>query len=282
VRRAILRAQLLLVACTSILGGLGGIAICLTGVESVIEGPFIKEEGLTPALLNSLLFVALLFAGALMILVILIKLRKASLLKLLASFSLSSAAFLVCEVYAYALVEEPAIAIDLLSLGISALTLYAVLKHPLNPVSAALQLAVGSLLGPILAFMVAPLSLLLMLLAASLYDLYAVHRGPLKRVLEETSSRGGRNAPPILSPLTVSLGGVTVGMGDVILYSSMIALSLTRPNLDFLRYVVVLAALYTGVYLTFKLLERRRYVAALPIPMLLSILAYTLYLTLKM
>ena len=66
-------------------------------------------------------------------------------------------------------------------------------------------------------------------------------------------------------------------MGDVILYSSMGALALLSPRLDFLRFAIVLLSMLIGVHATLKLLEKRRYVAALPIPLSLSLATYLSY-----
>ena len=278
VRRAFLRAQLAILVSTGVLGGGGALLLHASGVAELLEGPFIKEEGVTPALLNSLLFIALLLSGALLML--LLAKFKLSLLKLMGSVALSTASFLVGEVYAYAVGLQPLMA-DALSIGLAAITLYLTLARPSNPASALLQITVGSLLGPILASMAAPTSLLLMLLAAALYDIYAVHRGPLKHLLREVlksqGSSGAGRGPSPLAPLTVNFGGVAIGMGDVILYSSMGALALLSPRLNLLRFMVVLFSMLIGVHLTLRLLEKRRYVAALPIPLSISLATYISY-----
>ncbi|RLE98535.1 MAG: hypothetical protein DRJ57_03490 [Thermoprotei archaeon] len=278
VRKAFLRAQLAILAGTGVLGGGGALLLHMSGVAELLEGPFIKEEGVAPALLNSLLFIALLLGGALLML-LLAKLRL-TFLKLVGSAALSMASFLVGEVYAYAIRLQP-LAADALSVTLAVATLYLTLMRPSNPASALLQVAVGSLLGPILASMAAPTSLLLMLLAAALYDVYAVHRGPLKHLLKEVlKTQGPADAgtgPSPLAPLTVNFGGVVIGMGDVILYSSMGALALLSPRLDFLRFAIVLLSMLIGVHATLKLLEKRRYVAALPIPLSLSLATYLSY-----
>lgn len=278
VRRAFLRAQLAILVGTGVLGGGGALLLHASGVAELLEGPFIREEGVTPALLNSLLFIALLLAGALLLL-LLAKL-KLTLLRIVGSAALSTASFLVGEVYAYAIGLQPTAA-DLLSLALAGAALYLTLAHPSSPASSLLQVTVGSLLGPVLASMAPPTSLVLMLLAASLYDIYAVHKGPLRHLLREllktqSSTGAGASSSP-LTPLAVNFGGVAVGMGDVILYSSMGALALLSPRPDPLRFAAVLLSMLAGVRITLRLLEKRRYIAALPIPLSLSLAAYVSY-----
>lgn len=277
-RRVPLREQLYLVLSTGLIGGVGGLILYSTGIGEELEGPFIKEEGLTPALINSLLLMVLLLAGAFILLFILVRLRRRSVFRLVAVSSFFAASLLVGEVYLAALLPPSPLTLALTwLLGLAATAI--VTKRAESRVAPMVQVVVGALVGPIVTFMVTPTSVVLMLLAASLYDVYAVFRGPLRSIVEETAGGeggGGDRGGSILTPLAVRLGAVMVGMGDVILYSAFSALALTSPYPSPIRLACVEAAVFLGVYATFRMLERRRAMPALPLPITAGVAAYAM------
>lgn len=271
-------AKVLAVALASVLlGGAGGWVLYSTGVAGELEGPFIKGEDVKATAFNAALFLALLLIGAFLLLA-LVKYR-ASALKIIGFFAFALTAFTVSEVYLVALGFDANVA-SVLSLACAAISTLPLFLGPSTVCAVTAQVVVGSLTGAIIAAMVPPLSMIAMLLAAAAYDVYAVYWGPLKRLIQRVSSNDqgvssrGRSA---LVPLAVDVGGLALGMGDVILYASLSSVALLTPNLDFFRLLLVVAAALLGVRLTLKLVEKKGYAPALPIPVLLSILVYQAY-----
>jgi len=262
-----------------LLGGLGGWVLAATGVAEEIEGPFVKHGGAEAAFFNALLFVSLLLAGALLLLA-LTRIRL-SLVKALGYLAFFMAAFLVGETYSVALGMDPALA-TFASLAFAFSSTFSLALRPFSPPVVLAQIAVGSLTGSIIAAMVPPMSLVAMLAAAAAYDLYAVYGGPLKRILEglpkgsPSRSEGARKPSP-LTPFTVNIGGVALGMGDVVLYGALSSLALLTPSLDVFRMLLVVPATIAGLALTLKLVERRGYAPALPLPLALALAVYLAY-----
>ncbi|MCC6049270.1 MAG: hypothetical protein LM580_01090 [Thermofilum sp.] len=266
-----------------LLGGLGGWLLAATGLAEEIEGPFVKEEGAGAAFFNALLFASLLLAGALLLLA-LTRIRFA-LVKALGYFAFFMAAFLVGETFTVACGVEPAPA-TFASLAFALSATLSLALRPLSPLVVLTQVAVGSLTGSIIAAMVPPASLVAMLAAAAAYDLYAVYKGPLKRLLDGLPkgppSRGESDRRPSpLTPFTVNVGGVALGMGDVVLYGATSSLALLTPSPDVLRMLLVIPAAIVGLALTLKLAEKRGYAPALPLPVALALAAYLAYNAIK-
>lgn len=255
--------------------------LAATGIAEEIEGPFIKEEGTEAALFNAVFFVSLLLAGALLLL-ILTRIRF-SLMKALGYLAFFMAAFLVGETYTVACGVDPALA-TLASLIFAFSATFSLAQRPLSPPVVFAQIAVGSLTGSIIAAMVPPISLMAMLAAAAAYDIYAVYRGPLKRLLDRIpkdlpsqNREEGSRSPSPLTPFTVNIGGVALGMGDVVLYGALSSLALLTPTLDILRVLLVVPSAIVGVALTLKLVEKKGYAPALPLPIALSLAVYLAY-----
>lgn len=269
------------VALCLLLGGLGGWVLAATGIAEEIEGPFVKEGGAEAAFFNALLFVSLLLAGALLLLA-LTRIRF-TLVKALGYLAFFMAAFLVGETYTIACGMDPALA-TLASLAFAFSSTFSLALRPLSPPVVLAQIAVGSLTGAVIAAMVPPISLVAMLAAAAAYDLYAVYKGPLKRLLDgiprdspsQSEGAEGRGPSP-LTPFTVNIGGVALGMGDVVLYGALSSLALLTPTFDVLRMLLVVPSAIAGMGLTLKLLEKRGYAPALPLPISLSLAVYFIY-----
>lgn len=273
------KTQLSVVLGTGLLGGIGGLLLHVSGMSEIMEGPFIKEEGAAPAALNALILVALLLIGALLL--ITISKVKLTFMKILGFFSFFAATFIVCLTYLYALNTPPYVP-EPISLLVAVVTLYLVAAHPLSPATAVAQMCIGSLLGPLIASMVPSSSLLAMLVAAALYDVFSVYKGPLRALLDQFTEHSDKlvekktRASPLI-PFVINLGDAAIGMGDVVFYSSLSSLALTTPSLDPARFTLVLASMFIGLRLTFKLLEKQRYAPALPLPIAISVAAYILY-----
>ncbi|MEM2187257.1 MAG: hypothetical protein QW407_06655 [Thermofilaceae archaeon] len=275
-RRSFIKA--LIVALASVLlGGAGGWLLHTSGVSEELEGPFIREEGASAALLNAAMFVAMLLVGALLLLALLR--FRVSALKLLGYATFALAAFTVGEIYLAALNLDPAHA-TVLSTAFTALTIILIAFQPLAIYTVSIQILVGALIGAVIAAMVPPLSMVTMLVAAALYDVYSVYRGPLKRIIQRVSGEqrdAGEQRRSLLTPFAVNVGGLALGMGDVILYSSLSSVALLTPTPDYCRLVVIAAAVLIGLFSTLKIVEKKGYAPALPLPILLSIAAFLLY-----
>ncbi len=137
---------------------------------------------------------------------------------------------------------------------------------------------VGAEVGSFFATL--PLATALLLpVAFSVYDIYAVFKGPLKSLI-------GTGGNVVLVGMSIRAGQFTLGLGDVVFYTMLPSLPLAQLVASASSGAVAsairaslatMAVIDVGVVVTLFLLSRRRLLPGLPIPMLLGVLVLALY-----
>ena len=121
---------------------------------------------------------------------------------------------------------------------------------------------VGAEVGTFLAETLPPWTALALPIAFSIYDIYAVFRGPLKALIG--------TAPNIaLVGMSIKAGEFTLGLGDVVFYTLLPSLAYFQWGIGEALYAIV--AIDVGMVITLFLLSKRRLLPGLPIPMLFGI-----------
>ncbi|MHA2327026.1 MAG: hypothetical protein ACXACR_00745 [Candidatus Hodarchaeales archaeon] len=142
----------------------------------------------------------------------------------------------------------------------------------------------GAMIGSLLGIHLPLLTALLILIGLSLYDIYAVFRGPLKGIIEygrETAEEFEESLDienvetveyvkvPLLPALPVySTPLINIGLGDFAFFSMLISVSvlisieLATP----IPLIGGLVGLFLGAFYTFKLLKKDRALPGLPLP----------------
>lgn len=127
---------------------------------------------------------------------------------------------------------------------------------------------VGAEVGSFFAETLPPYTALALPIAFSIYDVYAVFRGPLKALIG--------TAPNIaLVGMTIKAGEFTLGLGDIVFYTMLPSLSLFWVGAT--ASIATVAAIDVGVIATLYLLSKRRLLPGLPIPMLLGVLTFAFF-----
>jgi hypothetical protein len=122
---------------------------------------------------------------------------------------------------------------------------------------------VGAQVGSFFAETLPPWTALALPIAFSIYDIYAVFRGPLKALIG--------TAPGIaLVGMSIKAGEFTLGLGDIVFYTLLPSLALFQFGV--LQSLYTIVAIDVGMVITLFLLSKRRLLPGLPIPMLLGIL----------
>jgi len=112
------------------------------------------------------------------------------------------------------------------------------------------------------------ITIVLLLLAISAYDIFAVFVGPLKQV---ASHMDREEADSPFSYLLIDFGYAGLGLGDVLFYNVFIALVIRLlPGPSSLIPMLFLNA---GFIITIYLLKYRRPLPALPIPIMMGLLS---------
>jgi Presenilin len=237
-------------------------------------GPSYAPAGTTIAgsAINAILLVAFAFALTL-VLVWLLKRKMVTSFKVLIFASVAFSAFVLTLVTADTFAVnflppafELPIAIGIPILFVAAIGYVIFVKNV--PWLATVILAfVGAEVGSFFAETLPHWTALALPIAFSIYDIYAVFRGPLKALVG--------TAPGIaLVGMSIKAGEFTIGLGDIVFYTLLPSLALFEfyPQYGLLPAVLTIAAINVGMVITLFLLSKKRLLPGLPIPMLLGVL----------
>ena len=122
---------------------------------------------------------------------------------------------------------------------------------------------VGAQVGSFFAETLPTWTALALPIAFSIYDIYAVFRGPLKALV-------GTNQGVALVGMSIKAGEFTLGLGDIVFYTLLPCFAFFQFGVVESLYVIV--AINVGMVITLYQLSKRRLLPGLPIPMLLGIL----------
>ena len=112
------------------------------------------------------------------------------------------------------------------------------------------------------------------LIFLSMYDIYAVFKGPLrtmfrteKEVSESVNPEIRKEMDKAISPALLKTGNLAIGYGDLFSYS--LAASITTQLLNPMLIPLNILAMYIGIYVTMRLTIKHHLFPGLPIPILL-------------
>jgi len=123
-----------------------------------------------------------------------------------------------------------------------------------------------------LAISLSPPTLYILPIAFALYDIYAVFRGPLKKLIK-VQPRKALKQQFIYSDfglIIARIGGFTIGAGDFIFYSLLVGSGFLQKS--FLGAIAVGIAINVGIIATLYILQKyKKPLPGLPIPVFLAI-----------
>ena len=245
-------------------------------------GSSFSPAGTTPVGSVSNAIILVLFAfGATVALLFLLRRKRVFPFKMLVFASTALSAFLLTLVTADSFVygNVPAnleltldVAIALIPVGLVAYTVFGRNR----PVVSTLVLAfVGAEVGSFFASTLNLGTALALPIAFSIYDIFAVFRGPLKQLV-------GTASGVALNGMSIKLGEFTLGLGDVVFYTMLPSLAYfhtkATPLISASAPFATLLAIDAGVILTLVLLTKKKLLPGLPIPMLLGVSVLVAYL----
>jgi hypothetical protein len=130
-------------------------------------------------------------------------------------------------------------------------------------VAASVTAAAG---GTIIGYMIPQLTLLVLVASLSVFDLVMVKRGYLSTLSHEEY----RSRIHYIRGLVVEVGGINIGLGDLLFYS--ITISSTFFQMGAIPAIFSNIGIASGYYLTLQLLKKWDTVPGLTIPLLLGLL----------
>jgi hypothetical protein len=123
-----------------------------------------------------------------------------------------------------------------------------------------------------LALSLAPPTLYILPVAFALYDIYAVFRGPLKKLIKIQPKKTLRQQfiYSDFGLIIARIGGFTIGAGDFIFYSLLVGAGFIQKS--FFGAIVVGIVINLGIIATLYILQKyKRPLPGLPIPVFLAI-----------
>jgi presenilin-like A22 family membrane protease len=221
-------------------------------------GGSVEEAILDPApYFNTLIVIAVMTVGGVVVVVLL---RRPSILKILGTILIAITAYSTTTYHLLILTQTPLWAILIMAGLVTSWVIVAVLR--IGGWLAVLASAyVGSSAGAIIGESIPYWTAIILILAASGYDLLAVSIGPLKAL--------GRPDVGSIPGFMVDFAGMSIGMGDLFFYSITQSFTLTR--LGVLPGFFAALGVFTGFLVTAHLASKRKIVAGLPIPLPLSL-----------
>lgn len=142
----------------------------------------------------------------------------------------------------------------------------------------------GPMIGSMLAIHFGLLTVFLVLIGLSLYDIYAVFRGPLKGIIDESRESGQSieeliqndeidmnevQISPLMPALPVySTPLINIGLGDFAFFSVLIsaAVIISFELSTLFPLLLAIIGLFGGAYYTFQYLKEDRALPGLPLP----------------
>ena len=249
----------------SLMVGLGFAYLLLkTQVATLPVTPF--PETPSGSFSNALYFV-IIIAIAATVFYLLLKWKSRKLITFLVAFALTAASLLLSAFYLSALLSPYPnweIYVTVLSITITVVFDLAVFKLG----GAAQNIVVvflGGALGVFLGWSIPVVSALLILAFLAVYDIIAVYKGPVGKI----ANNSGLDQ---LKGLSFSFREIQMGLGDLVFYSMLCAVMLLNSDFGgWAPYLLSIAGVLIGAFLTFIMLKKRGIFPGLPIPIFLGL-----------
>jgi presenilin-like A22 family membrane protease len=213
---------------------------------------------------NGLYFVILAGVGA-SLLYLLLKRKSFKLVSLITGLALTVAVFMLSTVYLYAVFSTCSfpyadVVILILSISVTVLADFIVFRTR-GRASGLVVLLLGGALGAFLGMTIPTESAILILGFLAVYDIFAVYRGPVGKI-----AQGGLEQ---LRGLSISFKDVQMGLGDLTFYSMLISRVLADVGPTYCLGST--AGVLIGVFLAFKMLEKKGMFPGLPLSIALGL-----------
>jgi presenilin-like A22 family membrane protease len=246
----------------SLLFGLGcAYLLLMQPVPSLPVTPF-PEETVSGPFGNALYFVVIIAVGA-TVLYLLLKWKNRKLITFLITFALTTASLLLSVFYLSAIfssVPNSEILVVILSIIVTVVVDLAIFRLG-SKARNAVVVCLGGALGVFFGVSIPLLSALLILCFLAVYDVFAVYKGPVGKIAHAGLDQ--------LKGLSFSFKDIQMGLGDLVFYSMLSGSMLF--NFGVVSYLVSLAGILIGSFITFMMLEKKGIFPGLPFPVFLGL-----------
>ena len=214
---------------------------------------------------NAIYFVVIIAISA-TIFYLLLKWKSRKMIALLTGFALTAASMLLSVFYLSALFSSfPSWELIVVVLSIVITVLFDVAIFRLgNKARNIAVIALGGALGVFLGASIPLLSAVLILAFLAVYDVVAVYKGPVGKIANLGLDQ--------LKGLSFSFRDIQMGLGDLVFYSMLCAVMLLNEDFGgWAPYLLSLAGVLGGSFLTFLMLKKKGIFPGLPFPIFLGL-----------
>ncbi|MGQ9468906.1 MAG: hypothetical protein ACUVTD_03650 [Nitrososphaerales archaeon] len=230
-------------------------------------------EPFNGSIIGSLISSIILMSGALLatsFLLFIVKVKRFRFLKVFLALILSFTAMLLTTISLLAIfaeeLQEPIVDMIAVSIGgmMAIIAAYSSMNRRMNSTLVMLSMIISAEVGAFFAITFSPITVLLILIAFALYDVYTVFKGPLKKLIEGAGEE-------YIAQLSMIIGDVQVGMGDLIFYCMLPSVGFVLEGLK--GALITILATDIGIFITFTILLKKKIFPGLPLPVSLGSIA---------
>jgi presenilin-like A22 family membrane protease len=248
----------------SLMVGLGFAYLLL--LRPVATPPVTPFPETTSGQFSNALYFVVIIAIAATVFYLLIKWRSRRMISFLVGFAMTAASMLLSLFYLFALLSSFAnweIYITAVSIIITVVVDLAVFKLG-GTARNIVVIFLGGALGVFLGRSIPVVSALLILVFLAVYDIIAVYKGPVGKIADSGLDQ--------LKGLSFSFREIQMGLGDLVFYSMLCSVMLLNTDYGgWAPYLLSLAGVLVGSFLTFIMLKKKGIFPGLPIPIFLGL-----------
>jgi presenilin-like A22 family membrane protease len=248
----------------SLMVGLGFAYLLLkTQVATLPVTPFPET---TQGQFSNALYFVIIIAIAATVFYLLLKWKSRRMITFLIAFALTAASLLLSAFYLSALLSSfPNWEIYVTFLSIAITVVFEIAVFKLGGTARNIVVVfLGGALGVFLGWSIPVVSALLILAFLAVYDVIAVYKGPVGKIANSGLDQ--------LKGLSFSFRELEMGLGDLVFYSMLCAVMLLNDNFGgWAPYLLSLAGVLIGSFLTFIMLKKKGIFPGLPIPIFLGL-----------
>jgi presenilin-like A22 family membrane protease len=248
----------------SLMVGLGFAYLLL--LRPVATPPVTPFPETTSGQFSNALYFVVIIAIAATVFYLLIKWRSRRMISFLVGFAMTAASMLLSLFYLFALLSSFAnweIYITAVSIIITVVVDLAVFKFG-GTARNIVVIFLGGALGVFLGRSIPVVSALLILVFLAVYDIIAVYKGPVGKIADSGLDQ--------LKGLSFSFREIQMGLGDLVFYSMLCSVMLLNTDYGgWAPYLLSLAGVLVGSFLTFIMLKKKGIFPGLPIPIFLGL-----------
>jgi presenilin-like A22 family membrane protease len=248
----------------SLMVGLGFAYLLL--LRPVATPPVTPFPETTSGQFSNALYFVVIIAIAATVFYLLIKWRSRRMISFLVGFAMTAASMLLSLFYLFALLSSFAnweIYITAVSIIITVVVDLAVFKFG-GTTRNIVVIFLGGALGVFLGRSIPVVSALLILVFLAVYDIIAVYKGPVGKIADSGLDQ--------LKGLSFSFREIQMGLGDLVFYSMLCSVMLLNTDYGgWAPYLLSLAGVLVGSFLTFIMLKKKGIFPGLPIPIFLGL-----------